>query len=59
MLKIAFEVTSEQARALLDMLRAAAGEDYVKTPKEVRTFYGASDACRVALRAALEAKASK
>lgn len=53
MLKIEFEVTAEQVRALLDMLRAAAGEDYFKAPAEVRTFYEASDACRVALREAL------
>src|SRR5262245_5473924 len=52
---ISFEVTAEQAQALLDALRQVAGEDHFKHRAEVRAFHAASDACRTALRAALEA----
>jgi hypothetical protein len=56
-LQIEFEVTAEQAQAYLDALRQVAGEDHFKAPEEVRTFNAASDACRAALREALEAAA--
>lgn len=54
-LQITFEVTAEQAQALLDVLRQVAGEDHFASAAAVRTFYAASDACRTALREALEA----
>jgi len=36
------------------LLRQVAGEDYFASAAAVRTFYVASDACRAALRDALE-----
>jgi hypothetical protein len=54
-LQIEFEVTAEQAQALLDVLRQVAPEDHFTSAAKVRTFNAASDACRAALREALEA----
>ena len=56
-LQIKFEVTAEQAQALLDVLRQIAGEDHFASAAKLRTFDAASDACRAALREALEAAA--
>jgi hypothetical protein len=55
--QIKFEVTAEQAQVLLDLLRQVAGEDYFTTRAELSAFHAASDACREALREALEAGA--
>jgi hypothetical protein len=57
--QIKFEVTAEQAQALLDLLRKVAGEDYLNGRAELSAFYAASDACREALREALEAGADR
>jgi hypothetical protein len=54
-LQITFEVTAKQAQALLDVLRQISGEDHFQVRAELSTFYAASDACRAALREALEA----
>jgi hypothetical protein len=54
-LQIKFEVTAEQAQALLDVLRQVAGEDHLGGRAELSRFNAASDACRAALREALEA----
>jgi len=54
-LQIKFEVTAEQAQALLELLRQVASEDYFTARAEVSAFYAASEACREALREALEA----
>jgi hypothetical protein len=54
-LQIKFEVTAKQAQALLDVLRQVAGEDHFQDRAELSTFNAASDACRAALREALEA----
>jgi len=56
-LHIKFEVTAEQAQALLDLLGQVAGEDYFASAAALRTFNAASDACRTALLEALEAAA--
>jgi|SoiMethySBSTD1v2_1073268.scaffolds.fasta_scaffold133370_2 hypothetical protein len=53
-LQIKFEVTAKQAQALLDVLRQIAGEDHFQDRAELSTFYAASDACREALREAIE-----
>lgn len=54
-LQIKFEATAEQAQALLELLRQVAGEDYFTARAELSAFHAASDACREALREALEA----
>ena len=56
-LQIKFEVTPEQAQALLDVLWKVAAEDHFTSAAKVRTFNAASDACRAALHEALEAAA--
>src|SRR5262245_8356068 len=56
-LQIKFEVTAEQAQALLDVLRQIAGEDHFASEAKLRTFDAAYDECRAAMRGVSEAVA--
>jgi len=51
---ISFQLTAEQAQALLEVLRRVAGEDHFTSAAKSRMFNAASDACRAAHRGALE-----